>query len=64
METEYVLERRINTDIMPRIGHLDNIVSDFEEDIKYSVASNSKAISDVQKEVAESINRKLKPIVI
>merc|ERR1712226_1430037 len=26
---EDVMEKKINTDIMPRIGHLDNIVSDF-----------------------------------
>merc|ERR1712226_1273283 len=59
---EDVMEKRINTDIMPRIGHLDNIVSDFEKDIKSSVASNVKAISDLQNEVAESITDKLKPM--
>merc|ERR1712089_42692 len=58
---EDVMEKKINTEIMPRIGHLDNIVSDIDKDVKSRIASNTKAISDLQTEVAQSITDKLKP---
>merc|ERR1712243_235155 len=58
---EDVMDKKINTDIMPRIGHLDNIVSDIDKDVKSRIASNTKAISDLQTEVAQSITDKLKP---
>merc|ERR1719167_946460 len=58
---EDVMDKKINTDIMPRIGHLDNIVSDNDKDVKSRIASNTKAISDLQTEVAQSITDKLKP---
>merc|ERR1712089_25975 len=58
---EDVMDKKINTDIMPRIGHLDNIVSDIDKDVKSRIAFNTKAISDLQTEVAQSITDKLKP---
>merc|ERR1719153_564581 len=58
---EDVMDKKINTDIMPRIGHLDNTISDMEKDIKPSVASNTKAISDFRNQITESISDKLKP---
>merc|ERR1719394_981347 len=58
---EDVMDKKINTDIMPRIGHLDNIVSDIDKDVKSRIASNTKAISDLQTGVAQSITDKLKP---
>merc|ERR1712089_85858 len=35
---EDVIDKKINSDIMPRIGHLDDIVSDLDKDIKSSVS--------------------------
>merc|ERR1719394_2223278 len=58
---EDVMDKKINTDIIPRIGHLDNTLSDMEKDIKSSVASNAKAISDLRNQITESISDKLKP---
>merc|ERR1712243_312121 len=58
---EDVMDKKINTDIMPRIGHLDNTISDMEKDIKPSVASNTKAISDLRNQITESISDKLRP---
>merc|ERR1712243_177510 len=58
---EDVMDKKINTDIIPRIGYLDNTLSDMEKDIKSSVASNTKAISDLRNQITESISDKLKP---
>merc|ERR1711962_1922679 len=58
---EDVMDKKINTDIMPRIGHLDNIVSDIDKDVKSRIASNTKAISDLRNQITESITDKLKP---
>merc|ERR1719158_1514933 len=58
---ENVMDKKINTDIMPKIGHLDSIVDDIEKNIKSSVLSNTKAISDLRIQITESISDKLKP---
>merc|ERR1719342_2013577 len=58
---EDVMDKKINTDIMPRIGQLDNTISDMEKDIKLIVASNTKAISDLRNQITESISDKLRP---
>merc|ERR1719481_2028767 len=58
---ENVMDKKINSDIMPRIGHIDTIVDDIEKDIRPSVASNTKAISDLRNQITESISDKLRP---
>merc|ERR1719394_269516 len=55
------MDKQINTEIMPRIGNLDGKISNFEKYIESSLESNTKAISDVRIEVANSIQEKLKP---
>jgi chromosome segregation ATPase len=58
---EDVIDMKINTGIMPRIEHLDNLVNDFGKDVETGIASNTKAIGQLKKEVGELIVEKIKP---
>merc|ERR1719481_2344770 len=58
---EDVMDKQINTDIMPRIGSLNDKISNFEKYIESSLESNAKAISDVRTDVTNSIQEKFKP---
>merc|ERR1712179_195984 len=58
---EDVMDKKINTDIMPRIGHLDDVVADLEKDIKSSLADNAKAVYDIKNEVTNTIVEQIKP---
>merc|ERR1712179_224582 len=58
---EDAMDKKINTDIIPRIGHLDDLVGDFDKDIKSSAADNAKAIYDIRNEVTNIIVEEIKP---
>ena len=55
-----LMNKKINTDIIPRIGHLDNVVSDLGKDVVSSVESNTKAIQDLGIEILKLFRKSSK----
>lgn len=43
---EDIIDKKINTDILPRIGHLDNLVSEFKSEVNNLKSDNEARFSD------------------
>merc|ERR1712089_801 len=48
---EDVMDKKINSEIMPRIGHLDDVVNDFENDIKTKFKPTEERLNGIDGQV-------------